>query len=54
VNADKVYLRAGAGKNFEALTVTHKGDKLTVIEQGEWKQVSTRDYTGFIYGAFCR
>lgn len=53
VNADKVYLRAGAGKNFEALTVTHKGDALTVLNNGEWLKVSTGQQTGYIYSQFC-
>jgi uncharacterized protein YgiM (DUF1202 family) len=53
VNGDSVYLRAGAGMNYAAIDVLHKGEAVTVIYHSEWIKVITRKHTGYVYSKFC-
>ncbi len=53
VNAERVYLRAGAGMKYAALDVLHMGDTLQIVTAGEWLKVTSPKRAGYIYSKFC-
>ena len=54
VTAHALNLRAGAGTSYSVLAVLDEGDRLTVLELGDWLQVETdTGLTGYINGAYC-
>lgn len=46
--------RTSPSRGAAVIRVLTEGERVTVIERGDWLKVSTRNKTGFIYGKYCR
>jgi uncharacterized protein YgiM (DUF1202 family) len=54
VTADFLNLRTCGGVDCAVIDTLEKGDRLTVLELGDWLQVETdTGLTGYINGAYC-
>lgn len=54
ITGDTVYMRTGAGMEYEAFRVLRRGEVVTVLVEGEWNLVQIDGRVGYVLAYYCK